>query len=144
MLEGLQKQNRENGEVEAEHKAEIPPSDTNKLYQYFNDASPWRLLHKIYFEVSYHFIRRGREGLRDLTPKHFSFGTDSTGKPYVDRANSEVEKKKQGNEKVIVEKQATMYATGEAVKSLRKYILYLQAQPGMSRYISVPNTESSH
>ena len=50
------------------------------------------------------------EGIRSLNRNSFRFGIDDTGHTYVEMAYNEIEKKKQGDERNIKEKQARMYA----------------------------------
>ena len=55
------------------------------------------------------FAKRGVEGIWELNKSSFVFETDDTGATYCRMSYHEVEKKKQGNEKTIKEKEAQMY-----------------------------------
>ena len=77
------------------------------------------------WELSLHFIRRGREGLRELNKNSHLVKTDENGIEYVVPAYNEAEKTKQGNEKDHKEKEAVMYAQGGSRCPVNSYKLYL-------------------
>ena len=124
---GILKKLRAEGKDTTKHKDAIPSAHLEQIYRKcFDISTGCGLLRKVFFEVSLHFVRRGREGLRELKPEYFSFKTDSKGAEYVTMDVHEREKTKQGHEKTITEKSPRMYAqAGDPrcpVHSLRKYI----------------------
>ncbi len=110
VLIGIIKTRRRNGQDVTKHKDEISDGDLHRLYTsgVLNSEEPWGLIYKTYFELSLHFARRGREGLRALRKDSFIFSHDGDGIECVTMAYNEAEKKKQGDEKNISEKKGVM------------------------------------
>ena len=126
------------------HKAPICQQDVHKMYStLFSQKSPWCLLYKVFFEITLHFARRGREGLRDLTKSTFKFVRDADGVEYVCLAYHEQEKTKQGSEKQIFEKCGSMYSQpGDPncpVESLKLYLSKLN--PSCSAFFQIPKNK---
>lgn len=88
-------------------------------------SSPLSLQHKVYFEVALHFVRGGREILRELSKDHFIFRVTPDGAEYATLKLNPVESNSQGigaNEGLQHQR---MYATGNKncpVASLRSYL----------------------
>ena len=127
MFVGILKKQRREGKDLSRHKESIAPEHVKILYEkVFSTEDAWGLLFKVFYEINLHFIRRGREGLRDLNKNSFEFHVDPRGVEYVIPHCNETEKTKQGSEKEIIEKSATMYAQVNdpncPVASLRKYL----------------------
>ena len=111
VFSGLLKTMRRAGLDKTTHKTPISAGDMDRLYAsgVLSNDTPWGLIYKVYFELSLHFSRRGVEGIRELHKSSFVFETDDMGATYCRMAYNEMEKKKQGNEKTIREKEARMY-----------------------------------
>ena len=90
----LIKELRRQGNDNTQHKVPISPADMEKLYSSgtLSCENPKSLQNKVYLELSLHFARRGREGLRELRKDSFAVGTDSTGNEYVFQTYHEKEK----------------------------------------------------
>lgn len=126
---GALKKLREAGKDLTSHKTPILKEDVQKMNAMFEKRTPWSLLYKVFFDISFHFARRGREGLRELKKTSFKFEMDGEGQEYVTIGFNETEKTKQGNEKSIFEKSGTMYSQPGSkscpVESLRFYLTKL-------------------
>ena len=108
---GALKNMRREGKDMTKHKEAIHPEDIQKMYAtVFDVNNRWGMIYKVFFEVTLHFARRGREGLRDLHTYSFLFEKDSKDREFVRLRYNEQEKTKQGSEKSINEKKAIMYA----------------------------------
>ena len=106
----LIKELRRQGNDNTQHKVPISPADMEKLYSSgtLSCENPKSLQNKVYLELSLHFARRGREGLRELRKDSFAVGTDSTGNEYVFQTYHEKEKNHTGVNPKEKEKQAVM------------------------------------
>lgn len=139
---GVLKTMRRAGMDKTTHKMAISDTDIKKMYasEAFDQSVPMCLIYKVYFELSLHFARRGREGLRELTKSSFIIHTDENGEEYVEMAYHEVEKKKQGDEKEITEKDGCMYSQRDdrncPVKSLK--LLLSKLNPKCSALFQYP------
>ncbi len=144
MFDGVVKTMRLKGFDHTKHKSDITDGDMKKLYQsdVFNLDEPIGLIHKVYFDISLHFVRRGREGLRKLTKHSFDFNIDSDGVEFVTMAFNEAEKTKQGTEKVINEKEGCMYAQLSdpmcLVKSLKRLIARFHSKRYTVKFVGYP------
>ena len=94
---GVLRKMKAEGRDVTQHKEPITEGDMKKIYE--SDAlstkTPMGLVRKVYFEISLHFGRRGREGLRSLTKDSFVFKTDDEGKEYVTLLYNELDKNHQ-------------------------------------------------
>ncbi len=140
---GIIKKLRREGKDTSTHKPAITPSDMHKLYETgtLSNNNPWSLVHKVFFEISLYFCRRGCEGLRELTKNSFKICTNDQGMEYATMAYHETEKKKQGHEKDQVEKTNRMYAENNEncpVKSLK--LLFEKLHPDCDAVFQYPNT----
>jgi len=70
---GILRKMRVEGKDITKHKESITEGDMQKLYEsgILNNDTPMGLLRKVYFEISLHFGRQGREGLRNFTRESF-------------------------------------------------------------------------
>jgi hypothetical protein len=107
----LLKELRRNGLDITQHKPVIEKEDIEKMYSTgtLSSSNPVSLQRKIFFELSLHFARRGREGLRSLTKTSFTIQTDASGKRFVCQTFNEKEKNHQGLSNREKEKTAAMY-----------------------------------
>ena len=129
VLSGKIKTNRREGLDKTRHKEVIPPGDIQKLYSsgVLSNSNPENLQYKVFFEVSLHFGRRGREGWHALKKDSFQFFVDDSKKDceYVTIAVNEVTKKNHGIN-TVEEKDQRMYAAPGhddcPVKSLKLYL----------------------
>ncbi len=142
IIEGINKSRRRQGLDVTQHKEAITEDDLKRMFQspVLDSNDPWGLIHRVYFELSLHFARRGREGLRDLHKSSFHFLIDSKGREYVVMAYHEAEKTKQGNEKDILEKLGRMYSQDGPncpIKSLKKLLSKLN--PGLVNLFQYPS-----
>ena len=62
------KESRKSGKGDTNHYPEIEPEDPRKLYQSFDPNCPNGLQEKVWFDIMFHLVRRGRENLRGMTP----------------------------------------------------------------------------
>ena len=89
--------------------------------------NPKGLSYRVFMEVMVHFVRRGAEGLRELTQSSFTFSTDGEGEEYVKMSYREYEKTDNGGDEKIVVKEAVMYEEAEdpnfcPVRLIRLYL----------------------
>lgn len=94
---GVLRKMKAEGRDITKHKEAITEGDMGKLYEsgVLNIETPLGLLRKVYVEISLHFGRRGREGLRSLTKQSFVFKIDDGGKQYVTLSFNELDKNHQ-------------------------------------------------
>ena len=89
----------------------------------FDLDSPKELREKIFFDIQFHFARRGQENLKSLTKTSFHLKTDDTGLEYFELSYNEKNKNHQNIE--TPQSKPRMYATGLdtcPVKSLKLYL----------------------
>ena len=93
----LRKQRRESHD-KVQHKSVIGESDVKLLRSsgIFIKGTPLSLLRGVWFHVAIHWCRRGREGLRALTPKSFEMLTDDTVRCYYKMTHEELTKNHPG------------------------------------------------
>ena len=105
---GRLKVNREEGNDTTKHKDVIEPGDIARLYDTdtLSNLSPQALQNKVFFEISLHFARRAKEGMRDLKKSSFAILTDDQGKRYATITHNEKSKKDKGEKKQFTEKEA--------------------------------------
>ena len=101
---------REEGGDTTQHKEEIEPEDVQRLYDIVFDDTPRGLQMRVFYELCYHFGRRGREGLRLLHRNSFKVFKDANGQEYVGKQYHEKEKAKPGTGKQNKEKEPYMYS----------------------------------
>ena len=82
------------GLAKVEHKPAILENDLRKLYEcgVFNLGDPRTLQNKVFFEIMLYSCRRGRQNLRELKIKDFSFTKDDKGARYVTKSGDELTK----------------------------------------------------
>ena len=115
------------GKDTTKHKDVIDPLDVKKLYdgKYLSNDSPKSLQRKVWFEMSLHFCRRGKEGLHELRKDSFIVGMKN-GLEYVTLAYHEHEKNHQGLDPREQEKQQYMFAQpDDPLCPVRSFKLYL-------------------
>lgn len=93
-LTGLLKSMKREGKDKSKHHTAIVEADLEKIRQSpaVGYSTPSALQRKVYFDLSYHFGRRGREGLRNLTKESYIVKTDAQGLRYVEADFREAEK----------------------------------------------------
>ena len=125
---GRLKVNRAEGNDVTKHKDPIEQGDLQKMYDsgVLSDNNPTALQYKVFVEISLHFVRRGREGLRELKASAFQFKHDDEGKEYVTLDHNEKSKKDQGLKSAFIAKEPRMYASENGIHcpivSLKKYL----------------------
>ena len=80
------------------HYPEIEPEDLRKLNAGFDINSPEGLQEKVWFDVTFQLIRRGRENMRSMTRNTFAVGTDATGKRFTGQTHGELDKNHSEND----------------------------------------------
>ena len=128
VLYGIVKDMRRQGLDTTKHKDPIAPADINKMYSSgtLSNNNPTALQYKVWFDLSFHFGRRGREGLRELRKYSFVIKTDAENREYIVNAYNEKEKNHQGVSNKEEEKQANMYAQpGDPKCPVESYKLYI-------------------
>lgn len=112
---GRLKINRADGNDTTKHKAVIEAGDIAKMYEShtLSNANPVALQNKVFFEISLHFLRRAKEGLRELRKDSFEIRTDDEGKRYATITYQEKSKKDKGDKRDFVEKDQRMYERPE-------------------------------
>lgn len=109
----------------------ITPEHLKQLYQSgaFLTSTPTTLQNKVFFELSLHFGRRGREGLRELKTDMIKLETSPSGQEYATLTCVPHEKNYQGvGSHATEEHDQCMYATGRdtcPVASLKLYLSHL-------------------
>ena len=93
-----------------------PPISDNDLVKLratnaFNLGNSTQLQEKVWFDLTLHFARRGRENARNLTADSFLFKTDDLGHEYVEMAYFEKTKNHQGTLEDNQRAKPRMYAT---------------------------------
>ena len=78
-FENKLKEIKANGKGETNHYPEIEPEDLKKLYSSFDLDTPAGPFEKVWFDIMFQLVRRGRENLRTMTKSSFSVGDDATG-----------------------------------------------------------------
>ena len=80
------------------HKEIIEKQDIEKMFatDTLGTHNPLALQRKVFFDISFHFARRGREGLRALKKSSFEIKTDASGKKFITQTFNEKEKNHQG------------------------------------------------
>ena len=96
--------------------------------------TPEALRNKVFFDVTFHFGRRGREGWKDVKKDSFVFKTDDEGAEYATIRYNEKTKKNNGLDKHRTEKDQRMYATGDSNCPVASLKLYLQKLDDKSDY----------
>ena len=86
------KETKANGKGETNHYPEIEPEDLKKLYSSFDLETPTGLFEKVWFDIMFQLVRRGRENLRTMTKSSFAIGEDRTGLRYIYQCKSELDK----------------------------------------------------
>ncbi len=135
---GKLRENKKAGRDVTKHHEPIPPNEIDKIYEsYFlpyMDQSPEVLQHKVFFDITYYFGNRGREGLRELKRNSFIFEQAPDGREYAKLSFNPATKCNQGSESSVsamqnADKQNNMFEQPGnprcPVKSLKKYISML-------------------
>ena len=118
---------RQDGLDRTKHKDAVRAGDMAELYEGGTLAidNPVALQRKVYLEVSLHFCRRGREGLRELWKDSFVVKTDENGREYVTLGYNELEKNHQGLEKNDIGEEPRMYGQAGDLCPVSSFKLYI-------------------
>lgn len=135
ILTGKIRSNRAEGNDITQHKKSISKGDINKMYSsgVLNDSNPQALQNKVFFELSFHFCRRGAEGLDKLKKTDFIFIKDDSDMltEYVTIKHNETTKKNHGTEASTNKDQRMYSRPGDPncpIGSLKKYLSKLHPQ----------------
>ena len=141
------KLNRIQGNDTTTHKYPIQEDDIQKMYdtKVLSNQNPKALQFKVFFEICLHFVRRGKEGLRELRKDSFMVKTDDQGCRYVTITYNEKTKKDQGDSLRSTLKEQRMYEIPndplDPVKSFELYISKLH--PNCNDFFQLPKADPS-
>ncbi|XP_072023365.1 uncharacterized protein [Amphiura filiformis] len=143
LLLGLIKKMKREGCDRSKHHQPIVEEDLVKLRQstVMGYASPAALQKKVYFDISYQFGRRGREGLRQLTKSSFTVKSDPKGLKYVTPNFREAEKNHANDD---YQTHATMHETPEDTENcpVRSFMFYTsKLHPGHDALFQRPKPD---
>lgn len=131
IIKGTIKEMRKEGLDKTTRHSPIHPEDLKQIYTSgaLLTTTPTTLQNKVFFEISLHFGRRGREGLRELKTEMIEIQSDPRGQKYATLTCNAHEKNYQGTEnhqgKEHIQR---MYETKKdscPVASLQKYLGHL-------------------
>ena len=135
----------------SKHKTAVAPGDLKRIYdtRILSNDNSTSLLHKIFFEISLHFGRRGREGLATLKKQDFVFCRDDQNpdSEFATICFNETTKKNHGVENKQSNKEQRMYSQpGDPkcpITSLKLYLSKLsQEDDAFFQIPRKPQTES--
>ena len=140
-LLGVVKELKRDGLDKTQHRQAIPEADVQKCYSsgVLSDDNPTSLQLKVWFELSLHLGRRGRDGLHNLQKDDFEVKVDESGDSYVQMCYNEADKATHGVDSEGNIKNPRMYATGLSncpVKSFQLYVAKLN--PYCKRFFQRP------
>uniref|UniRef100_A0A7M5UHB0 Uncharacterized protein n=1 Tax=Clytia hemisphaerica TaxID=252671 RepID=A0A7M5UHB0_9CNID len=125
-FENVLKQLKFNGKGETEHYPEIEPEDLQKLYSSFDLSAPTGLFEKVWFDIMFQLIRRGRENLRSMTKSTFAVGVDAVGKRFIHQAKSELDKNHNINDGAFdTTGEGRIYETNTEDCPVKSFVSYL-------------------
>ncbi|XP_034093410.1 zinc finger MYM-type protein 4-like [Gymnodraco acuticeps] len=133
VFSGLIKSLRRAGQDKTEHHPAITNEDLEILRKSraMDPNTPRGLLNKVWFDIQLHFGRRGKEGLRKLTPQSFVVKRDSAGTKYVTMAfNEETKNHKCHNDRERQNRRGAMFEEpGNALCPVASFEAYLSTLP---------------
>ncbi|KAJ4922588.1 hypothetical protein JOQ06_021656 [Pogonophryne albipinna] len=133
VFSGLIKSLRRAGQDKTEHHPAITNEDLEILRKSraMDPNTPQGLLNKVWFDTQLHFGRRGKEGLRKLTPQSFVVKRDSAGTKYVTMAfNEETKNHKCHNDRERQNRRGAMFEEpGNALCPVASFEAYLSTLP---------------
>ena len=91
-FENVLKLTKSEGYGDTTHYPELEPEDLHKLYAGFNTNTPEGLQDKVWFDITFHLIRRGRENMRSMKKTSFGVGTDAFGRRFIFQRQGECDK----------------------------------------------------
>ncbi|KAK3737421.1 hypothetical protein QZH41_005519 [Actinostola sp. cb2023] len=143
MLDAKLKQLKQSGKENVKHKPAIEEQDLKKLKssEALNCSTPYSLLRNVWFHITIHWCRRGREGQRGLTKSSFEFLTDENNKPFAKMTHDEATKNHPGGAKdhQSFEKEGRMYKTDDVNDGYDALKLYLtKLNPKCSAFFQFP------
>lgn len=128
-FENVLKHIRSLGKGETSHYPEIEPEDLQKLYSSFDIEDPYGLQHKVWFDIMFQLVRRGRENLKAMKKNTFAVEVDATGKKYIYQRTGEADKNHNVNDNSFdTIGEGRIYETNTSkcpVKSFEKYLSHL-------------------
>lgn len=128
VLIGIVKSHKREGADKTKYHPPISNGDLEQMYysRVFSVTNPTSHVRMVWFEITLHFCRRGREGLRELTPKSCLLHKDDTSRDYFTMSYNEADKTHHGVDSRESVKETRLYALPESdlcpVKSLRLYL----------------------
>ena len=109
------------------HYPEIEPEDLLKLYKSLSTETPRGLLEKVWLDIMFFFIRRGRENKRQMTKDTFATGCDAAGKRYFYQVLGEIDKNHKVNDgQYETSGEGRMYETESALCPYNSFVKYLK------------------
>ena len=76
-FENVLKLTKSEGYSDTTHYTELEPKDLHNLYAGFNTNTPEGLQDKVWFNITFHLIRRGRKNMQSMKNTSFGVGTDA-------------------------------------------------------------------
>lgn len=145
ILSGLIKRKKKMGEDVTKKHDPISDEDLELMYEsgVLSNDNLTSLQLKVFFEVTLHFGRRGREGLKELRKADIVFKSDPKGVEFATLAFNPSEKNHQGISHHVTEHDQKMFSTGGEdcpVRSLKFYLSKLH--PDCDAFFQRPRTAS--
>lgn len=127
MFVGIIKKLRREGKDQATHYPPISQEDLDILRKgdCYNLNNPKSLQMKVWFDIHFNFIRRGRENDRALSKNSFELRTDGAGRRFLQLGYIETEKNHQGGpETQRFYSNARMYENKTRMCPVANYLFY--------------------
>ena len=127
------------------HFPEIEPEDLIKLYKSFNIETPVGLQEKVWLDIMFYFIRRGRENMRQITKSTFAVGCDASGKNFVYQVSGENDKNHSVDDgQFDTSGEGRMYETNSALCPYKSFVKYLnKLNPALNSFWQRPRPKFS-
>ena len=104
-----------------------------------SSTNPTSLLNLVWFSITFHFCRRGQEGLRNLTKDAYKFSKDANGREFVTMQFNESTKNHPGTINNDFQSRKRMYSDGSEKCPVNALKLYLsKLNPGCDALFQRP------
>jgi hypothetical protein len=117
---------KKDGLDKTRHHDPISETDLKTIRESFDTSSPTGLLHKVWFDLTLGFARRGNENMSELKSNTFRISVDETGIEFIEKVNSEITKNHRGDLKDGVECKTRIYATGSEFCPVESFKMYMR------------------
>ena len=129
VFDNILKLSKSEGFGDTDHYPEIEPEDLQKLYASFDVGTPTGLQEKVWFDIMFQLIRRGRENMRLMTKSSFICDKDAAGKELIAQNFGEADKNHTVNDHPFdTTGEGRIYSTKNSscpVKCYKNYIAHL-------------------